>query len=392
MRLGLDVLLTDQRQLLQGKKIGVLSHAASFDSSSRHILDLLIPEKKEWQVTALFGPEHGLAGQAQYMEPVESSRHPATGLPVYSLYGKSIKSLSPKKYMLEKIDCLVIDLQDIGTRYYTYPWTTLLTMEVCAKYKRQVIVCDRPNPINGVTVEGELNEKGYTSFVGLYPLPVRHGMTIGEITHFINDVQDLNCDLTVIPLERWSRKWYWEETGVQWVNPSPNIRSPLQALLYPGMCLLEATNISEGRGTDTPFELAGAPFLQPKELIQLLKEMGLAGIEFEATTFRPSPRQKWGGETCQGIHLHVTNKETFKSYATGIALLWSIYYLYHTNGFEWRLEPYEFVEDIPALDLLTGGTKVRQGIERRLPLPEILEWVGEPSESFLRQRTPYLFY
>ncbi|MBI4223395.1 MAG: DUF1343 domain-containing protein, partial [Deltaproteobacteria bacterium] len=188
MRLGADVLLTDQRGLLQGKKVGLLAHPASLDSRGKHLLGLLLAEKKDWQVTALFGPEHGITGESLYMEPVESTTHQPSGLPAFSLYGKTLKSLSPKKNMLDLIDCLVIDLQDVGTRYYTYIWTATLCMEACAKYKKPVIVCDRPNPINGVTVEGELNEKGYASFVGLYPVPVRHGMTIGEIAHFINDV------------------------------------------------------------------------------------------------------------------------------------------------------------------------------------------------------------
>lgn len=392
MRLGLDVLLSEQRDLLQGKKIGLLAHPASRDSGGKHILDLLLAEKKEWQVTALFGPEHGITGESLYMEPVEPGTHGPSGLPIFSLYGKTVKSLSPKKHMLDKIDCLVVDLQDVGSRYYTYIWTTILCMETCAKYKKQVIVCDRPNPINGATVEGELNEKGYASLVGLYPVPVRHGMTIGELAHFINDVHDLNCDLTVVQMERWSRKWYWEETGLKWTNPSPNIRSPQQALFYPGMCLLEATNVSEGRGTDTPFEICGAPFVDPEQLVAMLREWGLPGIEFIPTTFCPVEGQKWGGQSCQGIRLRVSDKETFKSYATGIALIWALYYLYSERGFQWRLEPYEFIEDIPAIDLLTGGTKVRQGIERHLPLPEILEWVSEPPENFLRQRSPYLFY
>lgn len=392
MRLGLDVLLTDQRSLIQGKKIGLLSHPASLDAKGNHILDLLLAEPKEWQVTALFGPEHGVTGEKLYMEPVESGTQPPTGLPIYSLYGKSIKSLSPKKYMLDGLDCLVIDLQDVGSRYYTYIWTAALCMEACAKYKKPVIVCDRPNPINGLEVEGELNERGYTSFVGLYPLPVRHAMTLGEMARFINEVHDLGCDLTVVQMERWQRNWFWEETGLKWTNPSPNIRSPLQAHLYPGMCLLEATNISEGRGTETPFEICGAPFVEPKALMEVLGDWGFEGVDFEPVTFKPDPGQKWGGETCRGIRFHVKDRKTFRPYAVGIGLVWALNYLYSGKGFSWRLEPYEFVEDIPAMDLLTGGTTVRQGIERHLPLAEILEWVGFPSEDFLRQRRPYLLY
>ncbi len=294
--------------------------------------------------------------------------------------------------MLSNIDCLVIDLQDVGARYYTFVWTALLCIEACAKSKKEVLLCDRPNPINGVTIEGEVNEKGYTSFVGLYPLPVRHGMTIGELCHFINDTHDLNCDLKVVKMDPWDRRWYWEETGVKWFNPSPNIRSPLQALLYPGMCLLEGTNVSEGRGTDTPFEIAGAPFVEPRKLIELLNEWKLPGIGFEPVEFTPTAGQKWSGQRCKGVRFVVTDKEIFKPYAAGIAVVWALYYLFSESGFQWRLEPYEFVEDIPAIDLLTGSTTVRTGIEKHLPMSELLEWVGEPSESFLRQRNPYLLY
>jgi len=391
MRIGLDVLTTDQKDLLKGKKVGILGHQASLDSKGHHILDLLINNENDWKVTTLFGPEHGITSHAKYMEPVESSTHKPTGLPIYSLYGNSEKSLKPKKYMLKDIDTLVIDLQDVGSRYYTYVWTALLCMEVCGKYKKEVIICDRPNPINGIDIEGELNEKGYTSFVGLYPMPVRHGMTIAEVVRFVNDTFDLNCELNIVQMERWNRKWYWEDTGIPWANPSPNIRSPTQALLYPGMCLLEATNISEGRGTDTPFEIAGAPFIDPKKCIEALNDFNLPGIQFEEAEFKPT-QDKWEGQHCKGIRFKITDREILKPYATGIAFIWAIYYIHKEQGFQWRLEPYEFIEDVPAIDLLTGGTTVRQGIEKHLPLSEILEWVGEPSESFTRQRSPYLLY
>lgn len=390
MLLGLDLLFTDHRDLLKGKRLGLLGHQASLNSKGEHILDLLLKEK-EWKLTTLFGPEHGLTTQAQDMEAVASGTHQPTGLPLYSLYGHSEKSLRPQKQMLDDVDCLVIDLQDIGSRYYTYIWTICLCLEVCGKYKKEVILCDRPNPLNGITLEGEVNQKGYTSFVGLYPLPVRHGMTMGEMARLFNDTQDLDCTLHLIPMEGWKREMYWEETGVAWTNPSPNMRSPTEALLYPGMCLLEGTNISEGRGTEIPFEVAGAPFIKEKELLGLLSDCNLEGVSFEPTTFTPS-RQKWAGQRCQGVRLKITDREIFKPYATGIALLWATYVLSKESGFSWRLEPYEFVEDVPAIDLLTGGTTVRQGIEQHLPISEILEWVGSPSETFLHQRSPYLLY
>ena len=390
MLLGLNILLRDNQKFLKGKRLGILGHQASLDSKGRHILDLLVPSK-EWKVTTLFGPEHGITTAAQDMEPVASGAHKPTGLPIHSLYGHSEKELKPTEAMLKNIDTLLIDLQDIGSRYYTYIWTTMMCMEVCAKFKKQVIVLDRPNPINGITMEGESNRSGYTSFVGLRPMPVRHGMTIGEIARYINDTDDLNCDLTVIPMEGWRREWYWNETGLKWTNPSPNMRSPLEALLYPGMCLLEGTNISEGRGTDIPFEIAGAPFINSKELLEALQEFRLPGIRFESVDFTPD-RQKWEKKLCHGIRLFVTDRSIFKPYVTGLAVIWSLYTLYHEKGFAWRMEPYEFIEDIPAIDLLTGDTTVRQALEKYLPLQELLEWVEEPSASFLRQRRPYLLY
>lgn len=391
MLLGSDILLRDHKSLLKGKRIGILGHQASLNSKGRHILDLLIDSKNDWKVTTLFGPEHGITTSAQDMEPVASGVHKPTGLPIYSLYGHSEKELKPTQEMLANIDTLVIDLQDIGSRYYTYIWTATMCMEVCTKYKKNVLILDRPNPINGVTVEGEINQKGYTSFVGLHPLPVRHAMTLGEMAKYVNDLDDIGCDLTVVPMEGWQREWYWEETGLKWVNPSPNMRSVQEALLYPGFCLLEGTNISEGRGTDFPFEVFGAPFVNPKEVLAELEEFRLPGVKLELTEFIPT-LQKWAGQLCKGARVQVTDREIFKPYMTGLAVLTALYNLYFEKGFEWRVEPYEFIEDIQAIDLLTGDTTVRQGLEKHLPLRELLEWVGEPSSNFFRQRKPYLLY
>lgn len=390
MKIGLDLLLQDASQLLKGKRVGILCHTASLNFDGAHILNLLHPGKN-WEVTTLLGPEHGIDSSAQDMEEVLSKTHPATGLPLHSLYGNTLNSLRPKKNMLDNLDTLVIDLQDIGSRYYTYVWTAIYCMEACAKYKKEVIVCDRPNPINGVNIEGEINQKGFTSFVGLYPLPVRHGMTIGEIARFVNDVYDLGCDLKVIPMECWNRKNYLDETGFPWRNPSPNMRSLHEAILYPGMCLLEATNISEGRGTPSPFQVFGAPFLKTNEVIEVLKETSeLGGVSFQEIEFTPT-MQKWANKLCQGVSIKITDRKSFKSYATGIAIIRALHQV-HKKEFQWRLEPYEFVDNIPAIDLLTGATTVRKGVEKHLPLAELLEWVSEPNPSFLRQRTPYLLY
>lgn len=391
MHVGLDLLLSNQSDLLTKQKIGILAHPASINSKGKHIIDLLTAEPKKWNVTALFAPEHGSNSQAIYMEAVESSTHPTLGIPIHSLYGKSEKSLRPTAKMLKDIDCLVIDLQDVGARYYTYIWTMIFCMEACAKYKKKVIVCDRPNPIGGVSVEGDLNQKGFTSFVGWYPIPVRHGMTIGELAHFLNDTQDINCNLTVVPMEGWKRELYFDETGLPWVNPSPNIRNTMQALLYPGMCLIEGTNVSEGRGTETPFEIFGAPFIDPKELTEQLGEFALPGVTFGGCEFRPK-EDKFANQNVKGLRLKISDRKTFQPYLTGLAVVWSLCSLYHAKGFQWRMEPYEFIEDTPAIDLLTGSSILREGARKALPLQEIIEWIGSPPESYLRQRTPYLLY
>src|SRR3989338_6842887 len=357
MQLGLDRLLKISGKSLSEKRIGILGHQASLDSKGRHILDILVPQK-DWNVTTLFGPEHGLSTRAQDMEPVKNGKDPKTGLPIFSLYGHTEESLKPSKAMLDRIDTLVIDLQDIGSRYYTYIWTISLFMREAAKFGKKIILCDRPNRINGIDVEGEPNQKGFTSFVGLYSIPVRHGMTIGELASYINATEKLGCDLTVVPMKGWDRKWYWEETKIKWHNPSPNMRSPLQALLYPGNCLLEATNVSEGRGTDTPFEICGAPWVDAQKLIDQLKSLHLEGVDWEPATFTPT-RQKWVGKKCEGVRFIVTDRKTFRPYAAGVALIWVLYQLFSGKGFELRKDPYEFISDIPAIDLLTGSRKVR---------------------------------
>ncbi len=390
MKLGLDQLLDSHCHLLEGKRIGLLGHQASLNSQGEHALELL-QDSEAWKLTTLFGPEHGFDTKAEDMIAVQSSSHKKSGLVVHSLYGHVENSLKPTPEMFENIDALVIDLQDIGSRYYTYSWTAALCMQTAAVTGKTVIICDRPNPINGVTVEGDIIQEGYNSFVGLYSVPVRHGMTIGGLCHFINDIHEINCKLEIVPMEGWEREWYWDQTGLKWTNPSPNMRSLNAAILYPGMCLLEGTNVSEGRGTEIPFEWFGAPWIEPAELIELLREQKLEGIDFEPATFTPT-MHKWAGQKCKGVRLCITDRNKLKPYCTGIAILWSLHALYAEKGFAWRKDAYEFVVDTPAIDLLTGGSQVREGIVRQVPLSELMEWVDEPPTTFLRQRRPYLIY
>lgn len=361
MLLGIDILLGKRRDLLKGKRVGLLANAASVTSAGVHALDELAKDKSV-KITALFGPEHGFATRAQDMEPVESHDDPASGLPVYSLYGRDLDSLKPTPRMIDGIDLLVCDLPDVGSRYYTYVWTACLCMEACAEAGKPIIVCDRPNPIGGDLVEGPGIEEGFESFVGLQSIPNRHGMTIGEIVQFVNVRDKTEADLEVIRMEGWRRGMSWRDTGLGWVNPSPNMRSYTAALVYPGMCLVEATNISEGRGTDTPFEIVGAPYFDSEQFISEFEALKLPGVHVAPTSFIPT-MQKWMGNMCQGVRWVVNDEKAFRPYLTGLAFIWLAYKLYGDKGFEWRADPYEFVTERPAIDLLTGSADFREEID-----------------------------
>jgi len=365
MKLGIEKLVSDERKLLKNKRIGLLAHQASIDASGSHTVDLLADDL-ELNLVALFGPEHGIATKAQDMEAVESIALPYSDgrMPVYSLYGSTFESLTPTKDMLSGIDILVVDLQDVGARYYTYIWTMALCMKACAENGKAVIVLDRPNPINGVDVEGAMQEAGFESFVGLYSLPVRHGMTMGEIARYLNEEYRIGCELRVVRMEGWQREWFWRDTKLNWVNPSPNMRSFNAALLYPGMCLVEGSNLSEGRGADTPFEVVGAPYIDSAELISEIEKMNIPGVRATPTSFIPV-RQKWMGKICHGVRWAITDEGIFKPYLTGIAFLWAVHRLYKDTGFSWRTKPYEFVSDKPAIDLLTGSSYFRENIDTK---------------------------
>lgn len=383
IRLGIDNLL-HAPELLRRKRIGAVLHQASRSADGRPTQDLLAP----FNITALFGPEHGLATSAQDMEGVAHAHDTTRNLPVYSLYGDSFESLRPTREMCDGIDVFVIDLQDIGSRYYTYIYTMALCMEAARDFGKSVIVCDRPNPINGVDIEGPIIEEGFHSFVGMYDLPVRHGMTIGELARYFNEACGIDCDLKVIPMTGWNRKMYWDDTGLEWVNPSPNMRSLNAALLYPGMCLLEGTNVSEGRGTETPFEVCGAPWIDGPDLAAVMEKLHLPGIRFSPVAFTPT-RQKFAEEHCQGVQFAIMDRSVFKPYATGLALVCAV--STHPK-FHWRTERYEFVDTIPAIDLLTGNAGLREGIVHGGSWAELQILSGPPPKTFLDHRVQFLLY
>jgi uncharacterized protein YbbC (DUF1343 family) len=338
----------------------------------------------------LFGPEHGVRGEAQDMIGVEHDKDSRTGIPVSSLYGETFESLAPAAADLADVDVLVVDLQDVGSRYYTYVWTMALAMQSAARAGVAVVVVDRPNPLGGLAVEGGTVEPACESFVGLGAVPVRHGMTAGEIARWRHSVEKLDLELVVLSMRGWQRDMRYDHTGLPWVMPSPNMPTPDTALVYPGMCLVEGTDLSEGRGTTRPFELAGAPYLDGHRLAADLTAMELPGVMFRAATFTPM-FQKHHGKPCGGVQLHITNPETYRPYRTGVAFLKACYDQ-SPASFRWRDKAYEFVDTIPAIDLLAGGDGLRKGIEAGASLAELTARWPRDEGDFAAERADHLLY
>ncbi len=383
---GLDRLLASRLGRIKGQRLGLLGHQASVDQALDHAVDL-IGSVRGAKLTALFAPEHGLGGAAQDHASVRTSRDPVTGLPVVSLYGRR---RAPTPAMLRGLDLLLCDLQDVGARYYTFVWTMTLAMEACARAGVRMIVLDRPNPLGGVRLEGNVLDPRFTSFVGLYPLPVRHGMTIGELAGYLNARHSLGCRLEIVSMSGWRRPMLWEETDLTWVAPSPNMPTPDTARVYPGACLIEGTNLSEGRGTTRPFEWVGAPFVEARELARALNARRLPGVHFRPCEFQPT-FHKWKGRLCGGVNIHVTDRHRFKPYPTGIALIATARRLYPRH-FAWRKPPYEFERKKLPIDLLCGTDRIRRQIEADRPLREI-EAAWQPAlHAFSRSRRKYLLY
>jgi uncharacterized protein YbbC (DUF1343 family) len=393
---GLMRVLSGAVTVLQGKKLGLLVNPTSVDNRLSHIVDLL-RARRDLHVACLFGPEHGVRGDAQDMVGVDEARDSVTGLPMYSLYGRSEESLHPKKEMLEGLDAVVYDIQDIGSRYYTYVWTLLHMMQACASRGIEVIVLDRPNPIGGIEVEGGGITDGYRSFVGRASIPNRHGLTAGEIARMVNEtdpiLQKAPCRLEVVTCAGWRREQCFDETSLPWVNPSPNMPQLDTALVYPGMCLVEGTELSEGRGTTRPFEVVGAPFVsyaESHQLATLLHKEDLPGVRFRPIIFTPG-FQKHAGRRCGGVHLHVVDRRTFRPYLTGVAVLRAFRQLFPKN-FRWRMREYEFVKDKPAVDLLAGGPELREGIDAGWGLDQLAATWRTAEQAFVQARERWLLY
>ena len=389
VRTGLERVVAGGVPALRGKKIGLIANPTAVDAELRHAVDLLA-RAPGLQLVTLFGPEHGLRGDAQDMIGVDETRDARTGLPVWSLYGHDAASLTPTPAMLEGLDALVYDVQDVGSRYYTFVWTMVLAMRAAAAAKIGFVVLDRPNPIGGDGVEGGAIEPGYESFVGLVSCSNRHGMTAGEIAKWRATVERLDLDLQVVRAEGWRRAMYFEDTGLPWVMPSPNMPTRDTALVYPGMCLVEGTELSEGRGTTRPFELAGAPFVDGHSVALAMEAERLPGVRVRPLVITPM-FQKHARTACGGIQLHVTDRHAFRPYLTGVAFLRAVREV-HGDAMQWRSRAYEFVDKIPAIDLLAGSARLREGIDAGASLADLVATWQDGEAAFAAERAPHLLY
>lgn len=387
VRLGLETLLEEKVSLLRRARVGLICNQASVDHALQHAADLL-HRNSEIELVALFGPQHGIRGDVQdNMIETAHSTDRATGLPIYSLYSETRQ---PTEEMLSEVDILVFDMQDVGCRIYTFAYTLANCMRAARESGKKVIVCDRPNPIGGTGVSGNVLEPEQASFVGQFPIPTRHGMTIGELAQLFNDHFEIGCDLTVACMPGWQRDFWHDETDAPWVMPSPNIPTVDTATVFPGTVHFEGTQLSEGRGTTRPFELVGAPFVVSEDYALALNDLGLAGVHFRSCVFRPT-FQKHGGISCGGVQIHVTDRNRFEPVLAGIAMVKVAYDMYRED-FRWKDPPYEYVFDRNPFDVIAGSTKVRESIEKGTTLAEIEESWREPLAEFMKLRKGYLLY
>jgi uncharacterized protein YbbC (DUF1343 family) len=385
VRLGSDVLLASGR--LAGKRVGIVCNHASLDRGFLHIVDRLAAAD-DLTLAAIFGPQHGFRSDVQdNMIETPHASDPGRRVPIYSLYSETRE---PTPEMLKGIDVLVVDLQDVGARIYTYIYTMANCMRACARHGVPVIVCDRPNPIGGVDVEGARLVPGFESFVGLFPIPMRHGMTIGELARLFNDVFAIGADLEVVRMEGWRRDMYADQTDLPWVMPSPNMPTLDTAIVYPGTVLFEGLMISEGRGTTRPFELVGAPWIEAERFAQDMNALGLTGVHFRPAVFEPT-FQKHAKQTCGGCQIHVTARHLFKPVLVGVALA-GMFWRTNPAKFAWRQPPYEYEHDKMPIDILAGSDALRKQIEANVPATEIAGSWKADEEAFRTLREPYLLY
>ncbi len=387
VRTGIEVLVNDRIGSLGGQRIGLVCNQASVLPDLRHAADVFF-EHPDIDLTTLFGPQHGIRGDVQYnMIETPHAADERTGIMVYSLYSETRE---PTEEMVAGVDTIVIDLQDVGCRIYTFIYTMANCMIAAKKFGKKIVVCDRPNPIGGNVAEGNITEHEFKSFVGQYELPTRHGMTIGELARMFNEHFGIGCELEVIEMEGWRREMWGDETGLPWVLPSPNIPDVDTCVVFPATVHFEGTELSEGRGTTLPFLLNGAPFIDPYAWADELSKFNFPGVAFRPAYFRPTFCE-FAGETCGGVQIHVTDREAFTPVIVGVAMVKTIYDMY-TSEFEWRQNAYEYVFDKNPMDVVCGTDKIRKAIESGVSIKEIGgSWTAGLSD-FLETRRPYLIY
>lgn len=384
---GLERILREPELLRSTGRLGLLYNQASVDSRLRPAPEI-VGERFPGKLTALFGPQHGAMGTEQdNMIETDHAVHPKLQIPVHSLYSSDRR---PTAEMLSDADTVLVDVQDVGTRVYTFATTVLYLMEACADRGKKVVILDRPNPIDGVDVEGNLLDPRYASFVGPHPIPMRHGLTLGELMSLYNEVCRVQCDLEVIPMAGWDRRSYFEETGLPWVMPSPNMPLVETAVVYPGQVILEGTNLSEGRGTTRPFELFGAPYLDPDAVRRGIDPVALEGAILREVHFKPT-FNKWSGSLCRGFQIHVIDRSAFRPYRATLAILSSIMSLY-PEAFRWTDPPYEYVHDRMPIDVILGDAAVRTTIEHGRSVLELEREWGASLERFREVRSRFLIY
>jgi uncharacterized protein YbbC (DUF1343 family) len=375
---GLEVLLTERKALVEGKRVGLITNHSAVDRQMRHAIDLLA-KAPGVKLAALFAPEHGIRGMVQAGGQVTDARDEKTGVPVYSLYGQTRR---PTARMLEGLDVLVFDIQDAGVRFYTYISTLGECMEAAAEQGTPFVVLDRPNPLADVRLEGRVIDLArFKSFVGAYPIPIRYGLTIGELAGFIRDGIKKDLKLTVVKMKNYRRSCWYDQTGLQWIAPSPNLPSVVSATVYPGMCLFEGTNLSEGRGTAQPFELIGAPWLDGGRLADELAALKLEGVLFRPVSFTPA-FSKYQGQACQGIQVHVTDRARFQAVRVALHILSSVR-KNHAGQFQWRES---------SMDRLAGSDDVRMAIDRGQPVDRILASWEDGLRKFDAARRRFFLY
>jgi uncharacterized protein YbbC (DUF1343 family) len=384
---GIDRLLTVDRGLIAGRRIGLVCNPASVDRHFVHTADRLQADA-DVRLTALFGPQHGFRSDLQdNMIETPHGCDRRRQVPVFSLYSDTRE---PTAEMLKNVDAIVVDLQDVGTRVYTFVYTMANCMRAAARYGVPVVVCDRPNPIGGEAVEGACLQERWTSFVGQFPIPMRHGMTIGELARLFNSAFGINASLDVVPIEGWRRSMYYDETGLPWIIPSPNLPTLDSAIVYPGAVLIEGTKLSEGRGTTRPFELIGAPWIDGEVLADAMNARGIPGVHFRPVFFEPT-FQKHAKRSCGGCQPHVTDRDAFQPLRAAVELI-DEFHREDPDRFAWREPPYEYEHEKEPIDILYGSDQLRGVIDGGGDVAALIDSWRPEEERFRRQREPFLLY